>query len=580
MSEGPDRVRLEEIDWQATLPVTQIFSCFRMAIHPSKILLALAMIVLLYLCGTLFDAIFFNPVYRGERDHHQAMISFESGSSNRTTAPKSLDEWRQDQRDSNVYELTQMLEGRHTLLPNHLLVLRVEESKIKSIVDRAWPYSDAIDQINATFKEQKRALEKQDEDDDELTSNVALLNQDRRFLIHRIRQMQPKGVFAAVMAFKLSCLHELVRAAANFDLGVGELLPNQRVAPRPLAAAQPSPTVVGALKKLIVTLPCWMWAFHPWFLMVFGVVSFALWAWLGGGIARLAALHATRDDRATTGSAVGFGGTRFVWFFLAPLIPVLFSVVVVVSMAFVGFVLFNAEILEWLGGLLFIVALGASLAVTLVLIGLLAGCNLLYPAIAVEGTDAFDAISRAYNYVLGRPWRMIFYNVAALIYGAITYTFLSIVVYLTLLLTHNAVGAWVLRSKDGVNRFDAMMPKPVFGSLLQDVDWHALNWSAKVAAVMVHVWTWLAVAFLAAFAISFYLSASTWVYLLLRRAADGTEYDDVFLATAEPDPDFPDPQVPATVGDGGQDPPPAESHPDAAADEDQSGGQTPPAPDA
>ena len=584
MTEGPDRVRLEEIDWQAALPVTHIFSCFRMAIHPSKILLALAMIVLLYLCGTLMDVMSSTPVYRGERDHYEAIVEYESKSRNRSEAPPSLDEWRVEQSRSNEYELKLILGGRdRTQLPNRTLSLSVDPEQIASIVEGSSPYSRAIDEINAAFKNRGKAIE--DRDTDEAAATVAALNHDRRVLIYQVRQLQPKGVFAAVVAFKLSCFHELVRAAASFNLGVGELLPHPGTPPDPLAVVSSPPTVVGSLKKLIIKLPCWMWAFHPWFLVVFGIVSFVLWSWLGGGLARLAALHATRDDRATTGSAVGFGGTRFFWFFLAPLMPIIISILIVACMAAVGFVLFNVEVLEWLGGLLFILALGASLAVTLLLIGLLAGCNLLYPAIAVEGTDAFDAISRSYNYVLGRPWRMIFYNVSALIYGAISYTFLSIVVYLTLLVTHNAAGALVVRSKYGVNRFDAMMPKPVFGSLLQDVDWYALNWSAKVAAVMVHVWTWLAVAFLAAFAISFYLCASTWVYLLLRRAADGTEFDDVFVANAQSEPDFLAPQPPLQEAGSEAESDPAA--PDAAdsqgaadADDDRTGGASPPASDA
>ena len=577
MADGPDRVRLEEIDWQAALPVTHIFNCFRMAIHPSKILIALAMIVLLYFCGTLLDMMFFVPVYRGERDHYESIIAYDSGARNRSQVPPSLDDWRKEQLKSNKYELKLILAGRHrTQLPNRALSVRVDTDRIVKIVDDASRYSMATDEINAVFEDQANAITDR-EDREEAAAAVARLNQDRRFLIHQVRQMQPKGIFAEVVAFKLSCLQELVHAAANFNIGVGELLPDPRSPTQALAAVTPSSTVVGTLKKLIVTLPGWMWAFHKWFLVVFGIVTFVLWSWLGGGLARLIALHATRDDRATTGSAVSFGGSRFFWFFLAPLMPIVFSLVIVAAMAAVGFVLFNVEILEWLGGLLFIFAIGASLVVTLLLIGLLAGCNLLYPAIAVEGTDAFDAVSRTYNYVLGRPWRMVFYNVVALIYGAITYTFLSIVVYLTLLVTHNAVGVWIMRTEYGVNRFDAMMPKPVFGSLLQDVDWYVLSWSAKVAAVMVHVWTWLAVAVLAAFAISFYLSASTWVYLLLRRAADGTEFDDVFVANNEPDPDFLDPQ-PSPPDVASSPPPsvPAQSQTSPEADADQSSDPSPP----
>ena len=40
---------------------------------------------------------------------------------------------------------------------------------------------------------------------------------------------------------------------------------------------------------------------------------------------------------------------------------------------------------------------------TLILLGLTGGFNLMYPTIAVEGSDSFDAISRSFSYVYARP---------------------------------------------------------------------------------------------------------------------------------------------------------------------------------
>jgi len=535
MSEGSDRMRLEEIDWNRALPFTNIFGCFRMAIHPYKIMMALVMLILVYLCGTLLDVIFFSPVYPGERDHYHAIVAYESNPESRTKPP-SLEQWRAQEAERNAFQLNSILAGDVTAqLPNQLLELDVEPVPRQRIVDdNPWPYPPVIDEINGAFKEQYERLQTDVVDEDEALSQAAKLNQDRFALVKQVKHMQPKGLFVAAMEYKLSCLNELVQAAANFNLGLGELLPASSTTHAALAAARSGPTVVGVLKKLLVEMPCWLWTFHPWFVIVYGILCLAIWALVGGAIARMAALHATRDDRPTPGGALTFSAKRFVWFFLAPLIPVGFCAVLGIFVAIGGLVFFNAEVLEWLGGLLFALALGAGLLMTLLLIGLVGGYNLLFPAIAVEGTDAFDAISRAYNFVFGRPWRMIFYNVVALIYGAIAYVFLSVVVYLTLLLTHQAAGAWVMRDSYDINRFQAMMPRPVFGSLLQDVDWFVLNWSTKVAAVMVHVWAWLAVAVLAAFAVSFYFCASTWVYLLLRRSAEGSGYDDVYLAAPEP----------------------------------------------
>src|SRR5690606_5540165 len=100
-----------------------------------------------------------------------------------------------------------------------------------------------------------------------------------------------------------------------------------------------------------------------------------------------------------------------------------------------------------------------GVAIALTLIGLVLGSSLLFPAMAVEGADAFDAISRAFNYLLGRPWRFLFYWATMLVYGAVTYLFVGLMVYFSLWTTKAFVGWWVFSDTPaGVNRFDAIFP--------------------------------------------------------------------------------------------------------------------------
>src|SRR5947208_12577026 len=44
------------IDWKSTFPFTQIFRSFRVAIHPSKLILALLALLLIYMGGRVLDA--------------------------------------------------------------------------------------------------------------------------------------------------------------------------------------------------------------------------------------------------------------------------------------------------------------------------------------------------------------------------------------------------------------------------------------------------------------------------------------------------------------------------------------------
>ena len=66
--------------------------------------------------------------------------------------------------------------------------------------------------------------------------------------------------------------------------------------------------------------------------------------------------------------------------------------------------------------------------------------NLIYPTLSVEVSDSFDAISRSFSYVYARPWRMLFYTLLLLVYGAVTYLFLTCAMYVLLAGVHVFVG--------------------------------------------------------------------------------------------------------------------------------------------
>src|SRR3982751_6931604 len=55
MADEPQVIR--GIDWKATFPFVSLFRGFRVAIHPSKLILALVALALIYFGGKLLDAI-------------------------------------------------------------------------------------------------------------------------------------------------------------------------------------------------------------------------------------------------------------------------------------------------------------------------------------------------------------------------------------------------------------------------------------------------------------------------------------------------------------------------------------------
>src|SRR5262245_1789551 len=65
MSDDIRRVRIEEVDWRSLLSWVRIFDSFRLAIRPSRLLLALLMVMLLYFGGRRLDAMWTSRASEG-----------------------------------------------------------------------------------------------------------------------------------------------------------------------------------------------------------------------------------------------------------------------------------------------------------------------------------------------------------------------------------------------------------------------------------------------------------------------------------------------------------------------------------
>ena len=246
-------------------------------------------------------------------------------------------------------------------------------------------------------------------------------------------------------------------------------------------------------------------------------------------------MQVARDEKISFRQALSFSSAKFLSFVSAPIIPLLIIAIVGMVVA-IGGLVFNLPFLgPIIGGALFFLALAAGFVMTLVLIGLVGGFNLMYPTIAVEGSDSFDAISRSFSYLYARPWRLLFYSVAALLYGALCYIFVRFFLRLMLSLTHTFTGLFIFRHADNTAPlWPTIWPNPINSAhLTYNVDFLTLSGGQDLGAFFVALWVSLTVAMLGAFAISFYFSANTIIYVLMRNEVDATELDDVYLEQTE-----------------------------------------------
>jgi hypothetical protein len=299
----------------------------------------------------------------------------------------------------------------------------------------------------------------------------------------------------------------------------------------PMGAGFGTPGVIQALVRFFTVGPLWLLTQHTFYFLLFGIYFLVLWAIFGGAISRIAAVHVARDEKMSIRSALKFSTSKFLSFLFAPIIPLLIVLVVglVVAIgALVGNIPFLGPIIV---GAFFFLALAAGFVMALVLLGLVGGFNLMYPTIATEGSDSFDAISRSFSYLYARPWRLAFYTLVAVVYGALTYLFVRLFIYLMLVLTHKFVSLGFLYHADSTAPlWSIMWPNPTTAARLSyDIDFLTLGVGQDIGAFLVAFWVYLVISILGAFAISFYFSANTIIYYLMRREVDATELDDVYL---------------------------------------------------
>jgi len=283
--------------------------------------------------------------------------------------------------------------------------------------------------------------------------------------------------------------------------------------------------------------PMWLIWNHTVFFIIFAMIFLLAWALFGGAICRIAAVHYARDEKISVRQAMNFAVGKLLSFASAPVIP-LAIVLVIGLIVSVAALIGNIPLLGPITmGALFVLPLLAGFVMTLVLLGTAGGFGLMYPTIAVEGSDSFDAISRSFSYVYARPWRMLFYSVVALAYGAATYIFVHMFIWLALVLTHKFVGLSIFTSAtNSKNLLTAMWPNPLdTGRLSYSADYPALSPLQSVGAFFMNCWVMLMVSFLGAFAISLYFSTNTIIYYLMRSEVDSTELDDVYLEQSEED---------------------------------------------
>jgi len=278
----------------------------------------------------------------------------------------------------------------------------------------------------------------------------------------------------------------------------------------------------------------WAFQYHTLYSVIFFAVTLAVMSLAGGAICRIAALQFAQGEKPGLSEAVRFSVRKFYSLLTAPITMIAIIAIIGAFIVLLGLV----GNIPWVGelsvGLFLPLALMAAALIAVIGIGILGGFNLMFPTIAYEDSDCFDAISRSFSYVYANPWRMGFYTVTAAVYGAICYAFVRFFSYLLLQITYFFLQLGFLRHNE---KLEALWPQPNFADFLGSTAASPANWSTSAGAFLIHMWVLCVVGLMVSFVISFYFSANTIIYGLMRNRVDRTALDEIYTGSDEMSPE-------------------------------------------
>lgn len=227
--------------------------------------------------------------------------------------------------------------------------------------------------------------------------------------------------------------------------------------------------------------------------MGFGLWLLAVWSLFGLILCRLAARRFTRHEDGSFRKSVQFGFSRCQHGILAPLLPVLAALIMLICAVVVALPGRAPMIGATLGMLVAPLLVVCSLAAAYLVFAVLLGWPLMVAAIATDDCDGFGAFSRSYSFWTGRAWYFAWCWIVACFVGFIAMSLAYWLGFGTLYFSNLAISSGIGPSLAAESTEHAAM--------------------AIVAFLM------------RTFAISLFWSLATIVYILLRQSVDKMPLD-------------------------------------------------------
>lgn len=278
----------------------------------------------------------------------------------------------------------------------------------------------------------------------------------------------------------------------------------------------------NAVRSLVIAAPAESFDEYPVSTIVLPLPILLVSCLFIGSISRIVAIEYAHGAFLRARQGMSFSLSHAGSIAGAQLGPWVFVAMLVIGLATAGWVLFSLPGVSTLGAILYpLFILGAFVAV-IVALGTLVGCPMLIPAVTCEGVDGLDAVQRVYSLVFANPVRLLLYLLILGAIGAVALFVFGLVIQGTLLVAASAAAAWSGEQGELILLSAAAPEEPD--------SWFVSLFSADPTAPrgIAGMWAGLFGLFISALMISWYASASTMLFLLMRQATTGQERTEVW----------------------------------------------------
>lgn len=301
------------------------------------------------------------------------------------------------------------------------------------------------------------------------------------------------------------------------------------------ALLTPIRTLIEPARVIFQANQSWSNLAFAWTQLLWALI---VWSFVGGALCRMNALQFATRKRLGVVAALKFSRRQLIGYLVAPFLPL---VAVLILQGFNWLLGCLAGLAPSAGsfalGIGWVVVLFSGFIMAMLTLAIVVGWPLMIAAVSTEDSDGFDGLSRAFGYLFDRPWHAGLFAVSSLPIFAVSRLLVAVLIGLAISSGAEAVDrgshstmmfdSWKISLELRGQTFESpagVVADRLDATLTRHRDF---AWPGNFGDKALIAWALIPALLYVGFGPSFFWSATTVSYFLLRQSDDGTPLDAV-----------------------------------------------------